>query len=396
MKKVVILLLLAMPLALMAQKPIKPNLNKAFNSWKSGNFKEAKEMIDLCVVDPKLSLDAKTWFYKGLIYASLDTTSNETYKALDPNSFESAMGAFAKAEELNKNSSKELFYQGDNFLPVTKSMQMEGMAVYYLNQGAAAYQEDDYELAIAQFEKTQRIWPQDTTAFFYTGFVAQANDDYDKALLNLEKYISMGGTSTDAYALIYSIYNGPKNDKEKALAIIRDAKKKFPQNSDFPKYEIALLIDMDKVDEAKGGLEAELKREPSNKILHFYLGYVNSKLEKFEEAKVNFSEALKIDPMYFEAQYYLAQIFLIDAQKIKIEMDNLGISAADKRKKLELDKVLVDKYKIALPHWEKAEKLNPSDTDVLDKLSIIYYYLGDEKNEKRVNKRLKELGIDDN
>lgn len=396
MKKVVILLLLVVPLAVMAQKPPKPNLNKAFNSWKAGAFKEAKEMIDICVTDPKLSLDAKTWFYKGLIYASLDTTSNETLKALAPNSFETAMSAFAKADEINKNSSKELFYQGDNFLPVTKSMQMEAMAVYYLNKGAMAYQDDEYDNAIAQFEKTQRIWPQDTTAYFYTGFVAQANDDYEKALTNLEKYISFGGNSIDAYTLIYSIYLGPKDDKLKALETLRVAKKKFPQDSNFPKYEIALLIDMDKVDEAKGGLETEIAREPSNKILHFYLGYVNSKLEKFEEAKVNFNQALKIDPMYFEAQYYLAQIFLIDAQKVKVEMDNLGISAADKKKKLELDKILVDKYKIALPYWEKAEKLNPSDTDVLDKLSVIYYYLGDEKNEKRVNQRLKELGFDEN
>jgi tetratricopeptide (TPR) repeat protein len=77
-------------------------------------------------------------------------------------------------------------------------------------------------------------------------------------------------------------------------------------------------------------------------------------------------------------------------------MNNLGISDADKKKKMELDKQLVEKYKIALPYWEKAEKMNPSDTDVLDKLSIIYYYLGEDAKAARVEKRLKELGVDNN
>jgi tetratricopeptide (TPR) repeat protein len=397
MKKAVILLLVIVPLVLVAQKPVKPNLNKAINSWKAGKLDEAKDMIDVCIGDEKLKVDAKTWFYRGLIYASIDTTEvNTSYKALSPNAFEVSMDAFAKADELNKTSKNELFYQDAMGLPVTKSMVLEQLGYYYLNAGAVAYQDDDFDGALAQFMKTQKIMPKDTTAFFYAGFVAQANEDYDASLSNLEKYISLGGKSPDAYALIYSIYQGPKDDKEKALKVVQDAKKKFPADPNFPKYEIGLLIDLDRIDNAKKSLEEEVKREPNNKIIHFYLGYVNSRLELYEDAKKNFNDALKIDPTYFDAQYYLAQVYLIDADKVKREMDNLGISADDKKKKLELDKQLVEKYKVALPYWEKAEKMNPSDTEVLDKLSIIYYYLGDEKNEKRVSQRLKELGVDDN
>jgi tetratricopeptide (TPR) repeat protein len=76
-------------------------------------------------------------------------------------------------------------------------------------------------------------------------------------------------------------------------------------------------------------------------------------------------------------------------------MKNLGISAADKKKQQELDKVLVQKYKEALPHWEKAEKLRPNDLDVLDRLRSIYYYLGDDANEKRVENKLKTLNAEE-
>jgi tetratricopeptide (TPR) repeat protein len=120
---------------------------------------------------------------------------------------------------------------------------------------------------------------------------------------------------------------------------------------------------------------------------------VNSRLENWDASKKNFEDALKIDPAYFDAQYHLAQIFYSDAVKVKKQMDALGISAADKKKKVELDKILVEKFKLAVPYMENAEKLNPSDTDVLEKLSNMYYNLGEDAKLDRVSKRLKELGV---
>lgn len=394
MKKAVILLVMLMPLALLAQKPLKPNLNKALNSWKEGQLKEAKDMIDVCVTDPKLSLDAKTFFYKGLIYASFDTTSDASLREMVPTSFEDAQQAFAKADEMNKNSKGELFYTDAFGLPVLKSQVTEGLYAYYINQGATAYQDDDFDTALKNFDKTIQIAPKDTTVRFYSGLVAYANEDFDRAITDLSTYNELGGNSADAYSIIATIYGGPKEDKAKALLVVQEAKKKFPANKDFPLMEIGYLIDLERIADAKGGLEAAVAEDPQNKTLNFYLGYVNSKLEFWEEAKKNFNAALKIDPMYFDAQYYLAQIYYIEADKIKREMNNLGISDADKKKKLQLDKELVDKYRIAMPYWEQAEKLNPSDSDVLDKLSTIYYYLGEDAKAARVEKRLKELGLE--
>ena len=237
--------------------------------------------------------------------------------------------------------------------------------------------------------------PDDTIAYFYAGIVANSLEDHDKAIENLEKYIENGGTSPDAYSVIINTYSGPKEDKQKALEAARRAKEKFPENEEFPKVEIGLLIESDQIAEAQKGLEEAVVREPDNKTYHFYLGYVNSKLEKWDEAKKNFEQALRLDPSYFDAQYYLAQVYLIDAAKIMDQVKNLGITAADRKKQAELDKQLVAKYKEALPHWEKAEKLKPNDMDVLDRLRTIYYYLGDDANEKRVSAKLKTLNAEE-
>jgi tetratricopeptide (TPR) repeat protein len=392
MKKLIFILLMVPGLAL-AQKPVKPNVNKALNSWKAGKLDEAKEMIDLCTTAEKLMLDGKTWYYRALIYASIDTTSNETYKALSDQAFEVSMESFKKADELAKGNS-EYFVQDANGFPITRPQQVATLSNHYLNRGAAAYQEDDFAGALRSFEKSQQLSPGDTTGYFYAGLVANQAENWDKAVDNMNNYYEKGGKTVDGYYVMINVYNTAKEDKNKALEIVRTARTKFPNNPELPKYEIQILIELDKVDEAKTGLEKALEKEANNKVLHYFLGYTNYKLEKYADAKTNFENALKIDSQYFDAQLMLAKLYYIEADKVKKEMSSLGISEADKKKKFDLDKIYMEKLKAALPVWEKAEKLNPSDTEVLDALYIMYTDLDNQPQMKRIEKRYKELGLD--
>ncbi len=398
MRRIVLILMMALPSLVIAQKAVKPNLNKVLKYWQDGDLASAKEMIDIATTYEKTMNDGKTWYYRGLVYASLDTTSNDNYKTLADNPLATAMESFKKADELGKKGS-EYFINDASGFPVLRSQQMGMLANAYLNMGAAKYQEDDLEGALEDFEKVMLVMPDDTTSYFYAGIVSNSLENYDRTVKYWKKYYEKGGTSPDGYSIMINTYSQQKDDKEGALAIVKEARQKFPNDTNFPKVEIGLLIDLGKIDQAKAGLEEALKSEPDNKVLHFYLGYVNSKLENWEESKKNYEAALKIDPTYFEAQYYLAQIFLIEAEKIRTELGSLGISAADQKKKFELDKVLVEKYKIALPYWEKAEKLKSEDVnsqlDVLDKLSNIYYYLGEDAKQRAIDQKIKLLGGDD-
>ncbi|MBL0744904.1 tetratricopeptide repeat protein [Chryseolinea lacunae] len=392
MKRIALLLLMVVTVSAYAQKAVKPNLNKALSLYKEGKLDEAKTMIDLATTYEKTTNDAKTYYYKGLIYAAIDTTSNETYKALAPDAFQTALDAFKKGDDMN--TGKEHFVQEASGLPVTKTQQIAVWANGYLNKGATLYQEEDLEGALKNFEKVQLITPKDTTAYFYAGFVSNGLENWDKAESNFKKYMELGGKSPDAYSVLVNINSGPKENKEEALKLVREAKAKFPKNTDFPKVEIGLLIDLKRIDEAKSGLESAVKKEPNNKILHFYLGYANQNLNNNAEAKKNYEEALRIDPKYFEASFYLAKLMYTDAANLKKEMSSLGISQADRKKKVEIDKVLVEKLKVALPYWENTEKLNPSDQEVLDVLYSIYRDLGLEDQSKRIEKRYKELGLE--
>ena len=404
MKKVILILVLV-PAFLFAQKPVKPSLSKALSLMQDGKLGEAKDMIDAATTYEKTMNDGKTWYYRGLIYASLDTTSNETFKALSPNALEVALESFKKADQL-ATGGKEYFVAnpGDIASAVnnTKSIQLERLANYYLDQGIRMIQldEPDYMASIEKigksrfvFENAMSSYSNDTLAYYVLAISAQNAERYDTTIQAVEAYFKKGGKAKEPYIILYQVYV-MKQNKEKALEVVQEAKKKLPNVAQFPLMEIEMLIDLNRTAEAKTGLEEAVKKDPGNKTLHFYLGYANTALKNYEEGRKSFEAALNIDPKYFDAQIYLAKLVGEEAKVIKRQINALGITAADKKKKMELDTKYVEKLKIALPYWEKAEKLNPSDHEVLTELYSIYSDLGNDAQVQRVEKRMKELGIE--
>ena len=407
MKRITFLLLMLTAITALAQKPVKPNINKALSSWKDGKLDEAKTMIDLATTYEKTMNDGDTWYYRGLIYASLDTTSNPAYKSLATEPLKTAIESFAKADQLGKAGKEYFITAANNPIPVTKPQQLEQLSNYYLDKGIKKLQEEeDYEGSITYLGKTKQVfensmktYSNDTLTYYVLGLASHYAEKYDTAIESLNKYIEKGGKSKDAYIVLYQIYTGPKDNKEKALATIREARTKIPGNTDFPKLEIGLLIDLNRVDEAKTNLENAIKKEPNNATLHFYLGYVNSQLGKTDEARLNFQNAMKAEPGYFEAQYYLANTYLVDVDKTTKEINGLGITPADNKKKPLLVQRRVKESEVAIPYLEKAEKMKipnkDTEIELYQKLSLLYYYIADDKNAERVGKKLKELGIED-
>jgi tetratricopeptide (TPR) repeat protein len=390
-----------------AQKPIKPNNTKAMNLLKDGKLAEAKEMIDAGTTYEKTMNDGQTWYYRGLIYATIDTTSNKAFESLKPGALDTALESFKKADELNKKKDTDYSYTPPGtFIPKTKTEQLEGLSNYYLNQGINFIQADEpnYEASMAALEKTKKIfegnlpkYSNDTLTYYVLGLAAYNAEKHDEAIEAMNTFIKKGGKNKDAHLILYRIYSGPKEDKEKALEVIRAAKAAQPNNSDFPRIEISLLIDLNRVGEAKDGLEKAVAKEPNDKVLHFYLAYANASLKNKDEAMKHYNEALRIDPQYFEAQYYQAQLFLVDVDALSKQINNLGISAADNAKKRELFQQRVKKCEEAIPYLEKAERMRAPDKemqiDVLEKLKLMYYYVADDAKTKAVTAKLKMLGV---
>ncbi len=404
MKKVVLLAALAIPMTLLAQKEVKPNLIKAEKSYKEGKYDEAKAIIDVTTASQEFMVDkkgqpsrkaAEAWFYKGLIYASIDTCKNEAFKALEAEPFKVAQESFAKAKELAKDGKIDFYSNAMGIPYITATQVFPYFADSYVKKALYYYQEKkDYKTAFDYIERTLYFIPEDTAILMNAGvfFGPSANED-DKSIEYIRKYQAKGGKSSDAYIQLFSIYRDKKKDLNKALAVAQEAIAKFPNNTEFPKYELDIYIKQNRLPEARTIMEKQAKENPTDKEARYYCGVINQELKDDVAARKWYEEALKLDPKYFDAHVAIAEIVYTDAKTVKKEMNNLSNSKEDFKKKVELDKVYQEKLRVALPYWENCEKLSPDDAKVLDNLYLMYTDLEMTAQVTRIEKRMKALGL---
>lgn len=406
MKKITFLLLMFGAFSLHAQKQPKPNLNKVLSFLQEGKLKEAKEMADAATTFEKTKDDGKTWYYRGLVYLALDTTSKAEFKSLASDAFSEATASFAKADSMAKKDTEYFTQSATDFVPETQTQQKERWANFWLDKGLKLYQ-DQPQVSLGHLAKTKKIssgmksYANDTLTYYVSSIVANSEGQYDLAIEDANKYFEKGGKSRDVYVVLYQIYakEESKKDLNKALEVLRKAKQALPGDLTFRRLEIDLLVQMEKIGDAKKELEVALQKEPNDKQLHYFMGYINLMLKDQLAARTNFENALKIDPNYFEAQYQLAVTHLTEVDRITKEWSALSNSAADSKKRSELIQARVKASEAAIPHLEKAEQMKAPDSetqiDVLEKLKLLYYYVADDKNTARVSKKLKALGAED-
>ncbi|MCA6078902.1 tetratricopeptide repeat protein [Fulvivirga sedimenti] len=361
----------------------KPKVNQAIKAMQDGNLGEAKEIIDAAAEYEKLKDDGKTWYYRALIYASLDTTSNAEYQNLVNDPLAVAMASFNKADELNTGNSDYFLSDPLTGFPTPRSQQVEMLWAYYLNKGVEAYQNDDIEGAVYNFERTTLVQPEDTTGYIYAASAAQAMQDYDRALQHYYTLINdLNYKTADIYNALLYIEIQVNKDNEKALELAREAKEEFPEDSRFAKTEINLLIQMGKADEARAGLESAIAAEPDNPDLYFSLGVMNEELGDKDAALNAYQKSVEVDPNYFNGNYNMAVLKYNQAVELVKARNNLGISSADQKKAREMDSEINTRLKEALPVWEKVNELEPNNRKTLETLQYLYVQL--KMNDKAV------------
>ncbi len=403
MKKIAILLIGLIPLVALAQKEIKPSIATAEKALRAGKFDEAKAIIDITTASQEFMVDkkgqpsknaAKAWYLKGIIYAGIDSTKVEKFKSLVPDGFPVAKEAFEKAKALDNGKTPAFLNDAVGF-PMMNDQVNAFLAQSYFNTAVKAYQDDkDYKKAFEYTERTLYFIPNDTSILMNAGvFFGPSAEEYDKSIEYIKKYQEKGGTSPDAIIMLFSIYRDKKKDNDLALKYAKEMVAKYPNNPEYPKYELDMYIKMNRLPEAKAVMERQASADPNDKESRYYLGVISNELKDPIEARKWYEESIKIDAKYFEPQLGLAEVIYFEAKTVKDQMNQLGNSKEDFQKKVALDKTYQEKLKVALPYWEKCEKLSPDEGKVLDVLYMIYSDLDIPAQVTRIEKRMKTLGL---
>ena len=366
MRLSILFLAICVSSSLMAQKP---KVSAAKRALTNGDYATAKEIVDAAVVYEKLDKDPKTWFLRGRVYMAIDTSNAQLVEKPEV----IAMESFNKAAELGDK--KKLFTLDANGAKVEYDQHINSYWAHFYNQGATAYSEQEFDDAINYFEKSQLIIPEDTNGYINAGIAAHNSQRFDRAITNYEKSLKYGVKSQDIYSLYISLLTSETKEYEKALKVTREALELFPGDRALARSEIVLLIELDKTEEAKNNLLQEIEEDPSNSSLYFTLGVLYEELKDKEGAMESYKKAVEVDADNFNANFNLGVLLINQATEVIKEQNNLGISDADLKKAEELEPVIEEKLKMAVPQWEKVHELDANDRTAIETLEYIFKQL---------------------
>jgi len=358
------------------------NVTKATTALNKGELAEAVELIEPAITFEKTMAKGKTWYTRAQIYDKISQSEDETLKAKYPNALRFAAESYKKTLELEKEGAT---YKG---LAQVGYDQLYGNA---LNKGVENYNNGEYAAAYKHFMDVSKINPTDTTGYLYGGMMAQELEKYDDALKNYEKLIEMDAYTASVLSSVIYIYQNDKEDLESALKYVKLGKEKFPEELNFQRQEVDLLIKMDKMDEAIIGLKSAVDKEPENALLVANLAMLYDMTGDYENAEVYYKKAIEMNSDNRKALINLSVLYITKGDVImnkvnemSIKEYNKNIDAAEKGSSVE--------YKNAIPLLEAVLALDEKDELGLQNLQAVYAKLKDGNKATEYYDRRKALG----
>jgi len=458
MKRTLVLFALIM-LVSGAFAQFKKDKNAAYSAWNKNDLSKAKDAVDKAVAYPEAATDAKVWMYKGNIYLDIHLLSVKKEKVQAGMTKIEVYGLFAEPNSTSKEGGNELLYYNDLNLLITMSdigkvatigeipkekgitplLVPDAIDIAYeaykkaqdidtkqdlnsdiapkiklvggefFNAGITHFQQNDYDKAMANFDKTVAISKEnnqiDTLANYGLALCLEKKAAADKAFLDkaIEKYqylVDIKMKEVSVYTSLANLYKD-KGDLDKGSAIINKGKEMFPGNTDLVITEANMYISTNNHAKAVSSLMVAKEKEPKNVSVLYAIGVTydllknDTKLSAEERAKYfdaaiqAYKETIDVDANYFDAIFNLGAIYFNKGGEVINEANKLPINETAKYEKMLADG---NNYlNLALPFLEKCETIQPKDKNTLVSLKEIYARLNMKQKLDDVNTKLSNL-----
>ena len=370
-------------------------VKSAEKNLRRGNLEEAYTEIKSATADEETGSQSDTYFIKGKIETKMfEADSSNTQGTVDLG--REAQESFVKTFEMEDNDSTSKVSK-DLFKEVLPDMpeNFQGEGIYRLknasfNKAIAKYEEEDMELSHEFFALAADLDPNDTSIVFNAGYTAnmigntEAAKKYFTELLDVPEYNKL-----NAYYFLIQIASAEDNDPEEAYRVVTEAREEYPDDKGLAEFEIQLLLQLDKMDEAMTSIEKALVNDPNNPAIRLRYGYLKEKSGDMEGALEEYKKTVEADPEFFEGNYYAGAIYLDKARNIITEVNNLSDDEWEAKSETML-KEADGLYLEALPYFTKASELKPDNTDIMEILFQIHTRLKNEAKAEEYNQILSD------
>ena len=376
-------------------------------------------------------------FFIALVFSGFQCSSTELTSAklyIQQKNYEKAIDALQKEVQKNPKSDEGYYLLGvvlgekERYTEMTdaysKSLSISnkfseniGSSKKYFwanlfNKGVGYYQKgtksDDkdstklfYDKSIDAFNSAIEIEPDSADTYKNLAFVYMSSQEYDKAVIPLEKLIEKEN-ALDGYKFLSEIFyvkgveykNKYDNNKvlsdsleamkyfDKAISVAEQGRKKYPDDSDILLTLSNAYIGANKIEVAIDAFKTGVEKDPSNQYYRYNYGVLLLGKNDFAGAEEQFKKALEIDPEYYNASYNLAVTYVKWGAYIN--------KVADEKGDLN-NKEYKEKYQKALPYLEKIVQNKKDDAQMWELLGKVYSVLGMQDDAGNAFKKADEL-----
>jgi tetratricopeptide (TPR) repeat protein len=391
MKKLILSMVLigATTLAFGQKKVIK----EAEKGFKSGNLESALTAINAASTHPETSGDPATFLLKAQIETKIFGTDSSNTAETVQKGF-TALETFKKTFEMagsNKNAGVGKLVYEDELVGVPINLRPFSIItlknVAY-DKAIERYTDDDFELAYEFFNLAGEVDYTDTLSHYNAGFLANDLGKFEDAkrhfgyLFEVPEY-----NKINAYYTMVQILSTEEKNPEAAYELITKAKKEYPTDKILAEYEIQLLLQLNKMDEAMSQIKDALANDPKNTGLLLRSGYLKEQAGDIEGALADYKKSVEVDPNFFEGNYYTGALMLESSRKILNELNDLSDEEWEKQSQVkgrEADEL----YRQSIPYFTKAVEIRPENTDILIILFQVHSKLKNTTEAEALNKKL--------
>jgi tetratricopeptide (TPR) repeat protein len=394
MKKLVLSLAMVVTVTFaFGQKKVVKEAEKGF---KSGNLQTALASINAATTNPETSGDPATFLVKAQIETKIfGRDSSNTMETLKVGN--QALATFNKTFEMAGNSKTsavgKLVYADelpgipDNLRPYSL-ITLKNVA---FDKALDRYNEDDFEMSYEFFNLAGEIDKTDSTIHYNAGYLANDLGRFADAkrhfgyLFELPTY-----NKTNAYYFMVQILSTEEKNPEAAFAIVTKALAEYPNDKVLAEYEIQLLLQLNKMDEAMTQINSALAKDPNNPGLLLRSGYLKEQGGDIEGALVDYKKSVEVDPKFFEGNYYTGALLLEKSRGILAELNTLSDAEWEKRSK-EMGTQADELYKMSIPYFTKALEIKADNTDIMIILFQVYTRLKNSAEANAMNAKISAI-----
>jgi tetratricopeptide (TPR) repeat protein len=340
------------------------------------NLFRAKEAIDAATLNEKTMLKSKTWKRRADIYVKLLVEKDPQVSANKADYLKAAYESVIKATTVEVD-------QKNGKVKIAEENELRSRASYIADTlgkvGGASFKDGDYAKSGEAFEQRYNLLKGlgyiDTVSYSNMFLSAYKAKDTEKAIKLGNELMQMNYPDPNLYGTMAKIYQ-EKGEGAKGLQIIKDAKVKYPKNTEFITEELNYYLSTgDNENAAKVMSEAFKAFEGNNdmlKALYFNSGVIYAQLNDIAKSREYYEKAIAIDPKYFGALNNLASLQLDEANALIKEANGLPLN--ESKKYNELKAKSDEKYIAAATILENAYKSKSEDIAAEKDQQAKHYY----------------------